>query len=285
MNRSCYAVVFALLVTSLSGLGCATLEEFVQGESIRPEADVTGVRLTGLDENGLDVEFMIDVTNPNPISIDLAGLGYDVAIGGESLVSGKSDQAMTIGSRRTSEIALPVRWGFDELRSIAGQLASQDEIDYELGVDLLVELPLLGVQGVPIRSNGTLPVPKRPKIDVTSVDVQKIDLSGATVALQLDVENPNRFAVDLRRWDLDFAVNGQRWIESTIDQSRELTSGSKTRIEIPITLSFSELGRGVYELLRGKSRMNYELNGSLDWGADSPALSNVRIPINRSGQL
>lgn len=133
---------------------------------------------------------------------------------------------------------------------------------------------------------------KEPRVALAEVAVQSLSLSGATVRVELEVENPNGFGLDARalEYTLFFQAGGGEGVDD--DAWRTLAAGRTTegvslpanetvRVPVDIPFRFRDLGDAASSLLRDGT-LRYRFEGAFTVG--SP-VGDVRVPFDRTGLL
>ena len=85
----------ALLALSLTLAGCSIFTRSIE----RPTADVRGVSMSSAGFTGVRGELRLDVANPNGFGVPLAGIDWQLSIGGARAVTGRVDVSQTIPAR------------------------------------------------------------------------------------------------------------------------------------------------------------------------------------------
>lgn len=279
------SAVTSVAITLLLLSACAPVELKQALKNQRPRVSLADQRITHLDFNGIALAFGLSVDNPNPIGIQLAGLDYDLKLDGNPFLAGKQAQRMSIAAAGNSRVELPLSFTFSELRRSLRQLGDKAEVPYELVTGLMIEVPLLGTLRYPVTTRGTLPVPHMPSVSLQKVKLQRLDFSGATMELQLALDNPNAFGIDLNALNYDFTVNGKHWASGKRNNLGAVKKGAKGTITLPLSLNFMELGSGIYKLVSGGGALDYQLNGSLNARSDQRLLGAFDLPIKSSGRI
>ncbi len=90
---------------------------------------------------------------------------------------------------------------------------------------------------------------EQPDFDLTSVRVDGLGLTGGSLTLLIDVDNPN--AYDLRTGQIDVAIDfeGARFGEAFLDGSTRFGSKAVTAIELPLSFNWGGVGAGARALL------------------------------------
>lgn len=276
-----FLLALSTLITIL--FQCAALQEMVNIQ--KPRVTVNDVRLTGLNLQKIDLTFDVNIQNPNALSATLAGFDYDFQLGGSSFITGRQDKQLTIESMGQSKVEIPVSLTFKEIYQTYQSLKNQDSTKYKLACGLMFDLPVLGRTRIPVSKSGDVPLIKIPKVNIGSLKLKKISFSGADLLLNLQLDNPNNFSFALDKLNYDFAINNKTWAKGLTQEKLSINKKGKSRVSIPISLNFRQMGTTIYNIVTGNQALNYNLKGNVDLNTSVPMLKNVSLPINRSGQI
>ncbi|MEW8658962.1 MAG: LEA type 2 family protein [Candidatus Thiodiazotropha endolucinida] len=277
-----------LICCLLIGLvqGCSSLQQVGQVvEGRKPTAQVEGIRLTGLDFDGVDLVFDVDVHNPNLFAIDLADFDYDLQLFEQSFLKGRQSAGVDLAAQTTSRIEVPLRLGFQQLLKSYHQLRNADQASYQLDMGLGFKMPVIGSLRLPVSFAGDFPVPKIPDFSIRSLSVKRLTLNEAEVLLQLGVENPNSFSLVLQQLDYNLKLNGAAIGKGLIRQPVDIAQGGNSVVSIPLTIDLAEAGKGLYSALLGLSGIRYELNGSILASGPRELLESFKIPLEKQGHI
>lgn len=282
MHRQTILLLFMILLFQ----GCSSLQQAEQlMNGIQPTGEVKGVKLSGLDLRGIDLLFDVEVDNPNPVAISLDGLDYDLKLLNRSFLKGQQSMGMSLAADGKSQVKLPVRMEFERLLEHYSELSKRDDVPYQLDLGLGIDVPLLGRVRLPMSYQGRLPVPKLPDVRVSRIDVQRLSLQAIDLMLELEVENPNRFALMLQRLDYQFKLNGIDVGQGAAAQSLNIDKQGKGRVRLPLSLDLQKAGGGLYSALMGGRGLSYELSGMLDATGDTPLIGDIKIPLDKQGKF
>ncbi len=251
----------------------------------KPQVSVADQRLTGLNFESVSIAFGLKVDNPNPIGIVLEGLDYDLKLDGRSFLMGKQDKQMQIAASGASRIELPLSMTFKEIKQGLSGLKGKDEVPYELTTGLLIKVPLLGTYRYPVVSQGVLPVPQLPVVSLQRLKVESLSFTGATLALQLLVDNPNNFSVVLNSLEYGLKINGKQWASGHSQTLGNIKEKQKSVISLPVNISLMDLGAGFSTLLKGNEELNYTIVGKLNASTSNKFIGNFDMPIETSGRV
>ncbi|MEO5510703.1 MAG: LEA type 2 family protein [Longimicrobiales bacterium] len=111
---------------------------------------------------------------------------------------------------------------------------------------------------------------REPEVNLVKVTPNGIGLRGGSVAVQLEVHNPNSFGLRTERINYNFEVldnskSDTSWVsvsKGVIDKSLEVGGGDRTIIEIPIDFRYDDFGAAARSIMdRGSFR--YRVSGDV----------------------
>ena len=114
-------------------------------------------------------------------------------------------------------------------------------------------------------------------------------MRGGTLLVDVEVSNPNRFALNATNLDYvlqisDIKDSDTTWMDfasGSYEQSFSVASGATESVEIPVEFQYSGLGGAASSLLRAGT-FNYRATGTVD--VRTP-LGNREIPFRRLGRI
>lgn len=280
-SANIFRLIIPLLLLFL--MHCAELGQLARIQ--QPGLDVAGMRITALSLDKIDLAFDLQMNNPNPLSVTLAGFDYDLFLNGHSFVKGRQDDQLQIQANGASMLEIPVSLSFREIYETYQSMKNRDSTDYQLNCGLSFDLPILGPTRIPATKSGHLPLIKIPKISVSALKVEKLNFTGADLTLELSVENPNTFEVLMNRLNYVLKINGSEWASGNTQQVGNVNAKKHGILRLPVSLNFLEMGRTAYQIVSGKEKVQYELGGTLMVDTSNPLLRNVSLPLDAAGAM
>jgi LEA14-like dessication related protein len=134
--------------------GCSSLN--VQ----KPTASLRSANVADVTQEGLTVNFDVDVDNPNAVAIPLSAADYKLSLGGVRVVDDRVKPKGSIPANGSLPVTVPVTLSFQDLLS-AQQAIARGGGDVPYDFDGALEfspggLPFGGPLRVPLRASGTL---------------------------------------------------------------------------------------------------------------------------------
>ncbi|ETX11167.1 hypothetical protein MUS1_11795 [Marinomonas ushuaiensis DSM 15871] len=123
----------------------------------------------------------------------------------------------------------------------------------------------------------------KPKASIRGVSIDELSTQSVTLLVDVEVTNPNVFALKTAGFDLDLLINDQR-IASVAqpDASLSLPAKGSNNIQLPVTLTFDQIMKSVSDF-DDKTEMSYGVDGKV--AIDVPVLGNLNMPVSFSGVL
>lgn len=276
-------VRISLFIGLIFVAGCASVQNLMNIK--KPDVKVQNVRITGLTFSAIDLSFNLAIDNPNSLAISLAGFDYDLILNENSFLKGQQDKSISIESRSTSQVEIPLQLSFSDIYNTFNSLSNKDSSAYEAKFGLNFNLPILGITRIPISKKGTIPLLRMPSVKVSSLKLNKIGLTSASLNLALQVDNANPLQFLLNQFQYDFLVAGKSWANGISDKKMTIAKNGKSEINIPIELNFLQMGQTAYQLLTGSNQIDYQFDGNINFDTSMEMLKNVNLPINTSGKI
>lgn len=285
--KKLFQILFHILLAYglIAALTCSSVQEFVKENIQKPEVEFAGAKLQGLSFEQLDLLFDVRITNPNPVGVKLASFDYDFFVNENHFLGGKQEKGFEIASNGESTVQIPIALQFQEIYNTFTNLQSHDSTSYELKSGFTFDIPVLGEKNVTVSKAGAIPLLKLPKLSVESLQLNNLSLTGADLQLNLNLSNPNALTFILENIDYQLAINDRSWLNGESKKSLQVAANDRSRLSIPISLNFLQIGQSAYQILKNDQPVNYHFKGSFDLASSMPLLGKVTLPFDRSGQI
>ncbi len=277
------ALFSLMLLPLLLIFACATLQQLANVQ--KPQVTVGKIKLTKLTFDNVDLAINLNIKNPNPVAATLAGFDYNFMLNGKSFVTGNQTKQTTISANGSSTLEIPISLTFKQIYDTYKSLKNNDSTGYTIAAGLIFDLPLLGKTRIPVQKSGNLPLAKLPSVKLSSIKLKSLNFSSAKLELQLKLDNPNAFSLNINKLNYDFVVNNKKWGMGQIAQALQINEKGSSIIKIPLSLNFMEIGRTVYNMVTGNSGLNYELKGDVALTSSLKMMPQLSLPFVRTGNI
>ena len=241
---------------ALSLFGCASLLGLFQ----EPDIDFETVRFKAASFEALKADLVFSVKNPNAVGVKLDGYALRFAVDGLTLLDGRVDQALDLRAGKTAELVLPVTIKWKELAArIARGGGVPDSLPWSAAGSMHWETPI-GPLDLPFAADGAVPVIKPPSIAPVGIRLLSAGLTGAKVAIDLDVGSPSGRTLGLLGFAPQVTLNGRRVAGAKLDDV-QVSGRDAVRRTLTLDLSLASAGSALAGVLTGGGRIDVALKG------------------------
>ena len=148
--RKAYIATFLLLLVSLSGCNLVHMGPAVQN----PKVEVKSVSMESFSLRGVDGQMELNIANPNPVSLPLRYIEWEMSVGGDRAVSGHIDVPENLPANGAAPVSVALEVLAADAFRVAPHLAAGAR-DYQLHGVLHFQSPI-GDMSVGFESSGVL---------------------------------------------------------------------------------------------------------------------------------
>ncbi|KAJ4728203.1 Late embryogenesis abundant protein Lea14-A [Melia azedarach] len=125
----------------------------------KPEASLTSVGLKGVSREGVEYLAKVSVDNPYSHSIPICEIDYILNSAGREIATGRIPDPGSLKGNEKTALDVPVKVPHSVLVSLVKDIAQDWDIDYELKLGLIIDLPVFGNFTIPLSSQGEIKLP------------------------------------------------------------------------------------------------------------------------------
>jgi LEA14-like dessication related protein len=131
---------------------------------------------------------------------------------------------------------------------------------------------------------------RQPEVTLQNVRIGGLGLSGGTLLVDLEIINPNRFALNADQLTYELALSDPEeegdtsWVDfaaGTFDQPFSVASGDTSIVQIPVEFTYSGVSSAAISLLRSGT-FTYRASGTVD--VRTP-LGGYEVPYRKRGTV
>ena len=266
----------ALFLVPLALAGCAETLKMIGAPLEKPRLVFQGWEPRELDLEGATIALKWRVENPNAVGLKVAALDYRLELDGRQAVTGSASGGLSLPARGAAPLELPVRVRYADVKGIVDAFAAKDGIAWRVSGSVGVDTGM-GVLGIPYSVEGKLPSPRLPRIALAGLSVHGISLTGLTVDVKLDVQNPNAFPLPLGALSYALRLGGNEVATAATHALAPVGGGQHVAITLPVHLSFAAAGDVARRAAAGDP-LDVGLSGQAGFGS-------VKMPLDLAGKL
>jgi len=272
--RHC-ALLFTLAAV-LSGCSQMPLDKVVKEPSLK----VKNIAISHVGLNDIGLNLTLDVSNPNAYALALSGYDYRVRFNDHELVKGSTNEGFRVGAGQTSQVTVPFTIGFKDVMQLLDSMGDSNVLHYAVDATMRLDAPVLNLFDLKTSKQGELEIPQLPDVSFSDLKVTNLSLSEARFELEMKVNNPNKFGLDLKNINYQFNVSGQPWFNGRVDQTVQLAQKQTSTVKIPVSVSLMKLGSGALKALQKGTFSDYTLDANFTVDSTYPGLKNLQVPIH-----
>lgn len=151
MRDNFFKILFLTSVLFFSG--CAQLAKDLLKD---PEVKISELTINNISAEQLTVHLKINVINPNPMSLKLGKVGYNLKFSGQQVTEGVFDQGLDIPANGAGDVIIPLTFKYDAVNSLINSFLKKTITkDYELSGSAQV-----GFLSIPFNKKGEINLKK-----------------------------------------------------------------------------------------------------------------------------
>ncbi|MDR1506354.1 MAG: LEA type 2 family protein [Treponema sp.] len=267
----------------LAVMACQTVPDLVS----EPVISFDSVSLEKINFDGVGILAKINVENPNPFSIPLPGIDWELFIADEMFLGGsvKTGQGSPskLAAKSSTIVELPFTVPYNGLYSAAANLLDADEAPYRINISARFPIPVLGDKVFTAQCNGLVPLLKVPNLSFGGIKFNSLGPSKVELVLTWAVENRNAFAITLDSLDYDFALNNSSWARGRTPAGLNLPARRTTEIPVTVTINSLSLVKDMLALAGSGKNAAFSCAGEAALHPSFEGLEAFAIPFNFTG--
>lgn len=244
-------IVFLALLT-----GCAT-----QLGALKPEASVRNTTIQNLSFDSVTLGVLVDVVNPNRFNIPTGKLDLNLLVDGKQIAQATSTQTTSLKAKETTQMMVPVKVPYNSLFNLVKSARDGNEFLFDVAGSLAVPMPLIGDISVPLNYSGKAPIPQLPKISISNLSLTDISLTRLKADLVLNIENNNKFPLNLDALKMDLKADGQSLVTAAPVANSTLKAEQSNSIHIPVDISTKDAGFALFNSLVSSKKIEWQVDG------------------------
>ena len=113
----------------------------------------------------------------------------------------------------------------------------------------------------------------------------EIDPAGFTMNFNVNVANPNGFALPAAGADYKLGLGGAQVLNGKAKPQGSIPANGSRELTLPVTVAFEDLLAAEQAIRDSGGDVPYDLQGGLSFDTGNPLLGSVRVPLRYSGTL
>ncbi|RDX72054.1 hypothetical protein CR513_48516, partial [Mucuna pruriens] len=124
-----------------------------------PEASVTDVDFKRVSRESVEYLAKVSVSNPYSTPIPICEIKYSLKSAGREIASGTIPDPGSLKASGSTMLDVPVKVPHSVLLSLARDIGADWDVDYQLDLGLIIDLPVVGNITIPLSQKGEIKLP------------------------------------------------------------------------------------------------------------------------------
>jgi LEA14-like dessication related protein len=246
----------------------------------QPKVQAGAVNVARLDFEKADLVVDLDVSNPNPSTLVIAGYTYDLQIESHPFLQGASDTEFELKPKAVTRLHVPVSVKFAELLDRLKALKGKADAAYALAVTLAVKTPVAEIP-LSFTKEGRVPVLSVPQVRLRGVRLGATSAEGMSLEALVEVSDPGP-SVTLAGFSYALSLNGVPLAAGSDDKPAPTPDGHGHLLRLPIPLDASKARVILGALLVGDAAPMFTIAGKVSFA--SP-YGTITLPFTHTEKL
>ncbi len=241
-------------------LGCAELEPYL------PVVHFDRLELQHVSFEDVATDFVFQIENPNPVGVDIASFSYALDLEAIEFLSGDNEEGLALPARGSTDLRLPVSLIFANVYDTIQATRGEDIVDFGLAGKFGFDTPLGPVQ-IPYDEAGGFPALRTPKFQLGKLSVDAVDLFGADLSLDLNVDNDHESTLFFQQLAAVVTLNGESLVDGLLADF-DVGGASTGTVSVPIHVDFLSAGLTLVNVIVDGGKVDVGFVASMD--VDTP---------------
>ncbi|MCP4138234.1 MAG: LEA type 2 family protein [bacterium] len=250
-------------------LGKVTLpfsEKSTLGVPTFPSIKLKGARLAGLDIEGMNVDFIFELTNTSSSDFFFADLQYKIIANGREVIDGSNTDKIEVKANSTGEVIISNRIPFVDAIDSLMDIFQKNMIDIKVDGSVGNFMGSFSDVKLSLSGENKFMMPKLPSLKFRDLKFQSANFNPfnprATFLVRFDVSNPNPFPVSINEIDYTFTAEGRELVDGNSNYIY-IGGGANETISIPVSLRGREIFKFVPKLKKFPN-ISYQFEGKIN---------------------
>jgi len=263
-----------LIFLSFLVTGCAEVDQFL------PKVKFNKLDVRAISFEQIETDFVFDVSNPNPIEIELASFSYALDLEAVQLFSGDNNEGFALANRGDTELLLPVDIVFADAWDTVSATRGEDNVDFGLNGHFGFNTPL-GEMKLPYDEGGQFPALRTPTFSFESLRLTNLTIWDADLVIDLGVVNEHESTLFFDNFDYGLDLGGKS-VATGLVQTFDVAGDTKGTVSLPINVDLLTAGVTLVDAIIGRGNLDVGLSAGVD--VDTP-FGIIPLSIDETGKI
>jgi len=250
-----------------------------------PRLELSQVDITSLTSEKTEMTVKVLIKNQIPLSFTADSLQYRIFINNREVMKDHYKKSITLKSNHISRISLPITIFNHDLISVlkANEQENIDSVEYHFRVSFYTDILFKKQFDVDIKR--FLPLVHIPEVKAGHIEISSLNFSGAVFQLLVSIKNQNVFSLKSKNIAYELSIEDNKLIKGIIPGLTDIHAKSVTELTIPITISFKEVNKTLFDLLKKGNNVGYKLHLTFRIESENNMMKNSKVLLESEGSV
>jgi len=250
-----------------------------------PRLELSELNITSLTSKKTELTVTLDIKNQLPLSFTLDSLHYRIFINDTEILKDHYKKSISLKRNARSQISLPITIFNDSISSVlkANERKNVDSVEFHFQGSFYTRIFFKKQFNVDIKR--IVPRIYIPEVKAEHFEIDSLNFSRAVVQLLVSINNKNVFPFKAGSISYEVSIEDNQWIKGTIPGFTDIHPKSVTELTIPITISFKEVTKTLWDLLTKGDLVRYKLHLTFRIESDNNMIRNSKVILESEGSV
>jgi len=250
-----------------------------------PRLELSQVDITSLTSEKTEMTVNALIKNQMPLSFTADSLQYRIFINDREVMKDHYKKSITLKSNHISSISLPITIFNHDLISVlnANERENIDSVEYRFRVSFFTDILFKKQFNVDIKK--FLPLVHIPEVKAEHIEISSLNFSGAVLQFLVSIKNQNVFSLKSKNIAYELSIEDNKLIKGIIPGLTDIHAKSVSELTIPITISFKEAGKTLFDLLKKGNNLGYKLRLTSSIESENNMMKNSKVILESEGSV
>ena len=250
-----------------------------------PRLELSQLEITSLTSQKTEMMVKVDIKNQLPLSFTIDSLQYRIFINDTEILKDHYKKSISLKGNASSLISLPITIFIDSLSSVlkANERENADSVEFHFHGSCFTDIFFKKKFNVDIKR--LIPRFYIPEVHAEHFEIDSLNFSRASVQLLVSINNKNVFPFKADNITYEVSIEDNQWIKGSISGFTDIKAKSITNLTIPITISFKEVSKTLWDLLTKGNTVRYKLHFNFRIESDNNMIMNSKVILESEGSV
>ena len=252
---------------------------------LMPRLELSELEITSLTSHKTEMMVKADIKNQLPLSFTIDSLQYRIFINGSEILKDHYKKSISLKRNASSLISLPITIFTDSLSSVfkANERKNADSVEFHFQGSFFTHIFFKKQFNVDIKR--LIPRFYIPEVKAEHFEIDSLNFSRAVVQLLVSINNKDVFPFKAESIAYEVSIEDNQWIKGTIPGFTDIKAKCITNLTIPITISFKEVSKTLWDLLTKGNKVRYKLHLTFRIESDNNMITNSKVILESEGTV